>query len=135
MLFVSNNFRMKGLVFLMRTLADLKKEGVPPFKLLVLGKDRKAPYLRLGKKMDISEETIFVGSTNEPEKYYGAADLFIHPAFYDAFSLTVLEALASGLPVITTASTGASEVLNPGEDGFVINSLEDPGELKAGIRY
>jgi UDP-glucose:(heptosyl)LPS alpha-1,3-glucosyltransferase len=135
MLFVSNNFRMKGLVFLMRALADLKKEGAPPFKLLVLGRDRKAPYLRVAKKINISEETVFAGSTNEPEKYYGATDLFVHPAFYDAFSLTVLEALASGLPVITTSSTGASEILNHGEDGFVIKSIRDMEELKVAIRY
>ncbi|MBM4349503.1 MAG: glycosyltransferase family 4 protein [Deltaproteobacteria bacterium] len=135
MLFVSNNFRMKGLVFLMKALADLKKEGAPPFKLLVLGRDRKAPYLCLAKKINISEEMVFAGSTNEPEKYYGATDLFIHPAFYDAFSLTVLEALASGLPVITTSSTGASEVLNHGKDGFVIRSIRDLEELKVGVRY
>ena len=52
-LFVSNNFRMKGLGFLIRALADLKKEGSPHFKLLVLGRDRKPPYIRLAKKIGI----------------------------------------------------------------------------------
>jgi UDP-glucose:(heptosyl)LPS alpha-1,3-glucosyltransferase len=96
-LFVSNNFRMKGLKYLLATLSRLKKEGRLLFKLLILGRDRKNPYLRLAKKMGISEEVVFAGSTNEPEKYYGAADLLVHPTFYDACSLTVLEALASGL--------------------------------------
>ena len=134
MLFVSNNFRMKGLVFLMRALADLKKEGAPPFKLLVLGRDRKAPYLRLAKKINISEETVFAGSTNEPEKYYGTADLLVHPTFYDACSLTVLEALASGVPVITTFSNGASGVIRP-EEGRVIRDPKNSEELKEAIRY
>ncbi|MDI6764003.1 MAG: glycosyltransferase family 4 protein [Thermodesulfobacteriota bacterium] len=133
-LFVSNNFRMKGLFFLMRALADLKNEGAPPFKLLVLGRDRKASYLRLAKKINISEETVFAGSTDEPEKYYGTADLLVHPSFYDACSLTVLEALASGVPVITTFSNGASGVIHP-EEGRVIRDPKNLEELKEAVRY
>jgi len=134
-LFVSNNFRMKGLGYLIKALAKIKKEDHPPFKLLVLGRDRQDPYLRLAKKIGVSEKVIFVGSTNEPEKYYGAADIFVHPAFYDAFSLTVLEALATGLPVITTSFTGASGILNHVEDGFVIRKIKDLEELITAIRY
>jgi UDP-glucose:(heptosyl)LPS alpha-1,3-glucosyltransferase len=85
--------------------------------------------------MGISGEVIFAGSTDEPEKYYGAADLFVHPSFYDACSLALLEALASGLPVVTTSSTGASGILSHGEDGWVIQSATDREELKTGIRY
>ena len=121
MLFVSNNFRMKGLSYLIKALARIKKENHPPFKLLILGRGRQDPYLRLAHKMGVSEEVIFAGSTDEPEKYYGAADLLVHPTFYDAFSLTVLEALASGLPVITTSFAGASGIINLREAGFVIS--------------
>jgi UDP-glucose:(heptosyl)LPS alpha-1,3-glucosyltransferase len=135
LLFVSHNFRMRGLRYLMQTLASLKKEGTSSFKLLVLGRDRQGPYRRLARKMGISGEIIFAGSTDEPEKYYGAADLFVHPSFYDACSLALLEALASGLPVVTTSSTGASGILSHGEDGWVIESATDREELKAGIRY
>ena len=134
-LFVSNNFRMKGLGFLIRALAEVKKEDHPSLRLLVLGRDRKEPYLRLAKKIGISEEVVFAGSTDEPEKYYGAADLLVHPTFYDACSLTVIEALASGLPVITTASNGASGILCHGEEGWVIGDLKDGEELKKGIAY
>ncbi len=134
-LFVSNNFRMKGLGYLMKALADLKTEGYPPFKLLVLGRDRQEPHLRLAKKIGIVEETVFAGSTNEPEKYYGASDLLAHPTFYDACSLTVLEALASGLPVITTTSNGASGVISQGEEGWVIEGMKKNNEIKVAIRY
>ena len=135
LLFVSHNFRMRGLRHLMQALASLKKEGISSFKLLVLGRDRQAPYLRLARETGISEEIIFAGATDEPEKYYGAADLFVHPSFYDACSLALLEALASGLPVVTTSSTGASGILSHGDDGWVIESATDREELKAGIRY
>jgi UDP-glucose:(heptosyl)LPS alpha-1,3-glucosyltransferase len=124
-LFVSNNFRMKGLGFLIRALAEVKKEDHPSLRLLVLGRDRKEPYLRLAKKIGISEEVVFAGSTDEPEKYYGAADLLVHPTFYDACSLTVLEALASGLPVITTHFNGASGIITEGQEGFVISDPRD----------
>jgi UDP-glucose:(heptosyl)LPS alpha-1,3-glucosyltransferase len=134
-LFVSNNFRMKGLGYLMKALADLKKEGHPPFKLLVLGRDRQGPHRRLAKKIGIVEETVFAGSTNESEKYYGASDLLVHPSYYDACSLTVLEALASGLPVITTSTNGASGILSHGEDGWVIGEPMNGDELIMAIRY
>jgi UDP-glucose:(heptosyl)LPS alpha-1,3-glucosyltransferase len=133
-LFVSNNFRMKGLGFLMKALADLKKEDHPPFRLLVLGRDRQGPYQRVARKMGIFEEIIFAGSTNEPEKYYGASDLLVHPTFYDACSLTVLEALASGLPVITTSTNGASGILSHGEDGWVMGEQWSEAELRTAIR-
>lgn len=134
-LFVSNNFRMKGLSFLMQALADFKKEGHPFFKLLILGRDRKAPYLRLAKKLGISEEVVFAGSTDEPEKYYGAADLLVHPSFYDACSLTVLEALASGLPVLTSYSNGVTGAIRHQEEGWVVEDSRDVEELRRGVRF
>lgn len=126
-LFVSNNYKMKGLGYLIKALAKLKREGCPPFRLLVLGKDRQGPFTRLAKRAGVSEEVVFVGSTEEPEKYYGAADLLVHPTFYDACSRVVLEAMASGLPVITTESNGASGMVTDGREGFVI---EDPRDIE-----
>ncbi len=134
-LFVSNNFRMKGLRYLLEALSKLKKEGHSPFKLLILGRDRKNPYLHLAKKLKILDEVVFAGSTNEPEKYYGASDLLVHPTFYDACSLAVLEALASGLPVITSSSNGASGILSQGEEGWVVQATRDVNELGRAIRY
>ena len=134
-LFVSHNFRMKGLGYLMKALAIIKREGYPPFKLLVLGRDRQIPYIRLAKKIGISREIVFVGSTDQPEKYYGAADLLAHPTCYDACSLTVLEGVASGLPVITTSSNGASGIIRHGEDGWVIQQPEDVNQLSLAIKH
>ncbi len=134
-LFVSNNFRMKGLGSLIRALAKIKKEGGPAFKLLVLGRDHRDSYLRLARGMGISEEVVFVGSTDETEKYYGASDLLVHPTFYDACSLTVLEALASGLPVITTRWNGAGGIITQGEEGFVISDPRDDRILSEKILF
>jgi UDP-glucose:(heptosyl)LPS alpha-1,3-glucosyltransferase len=134
-LFVSHNFRMKGLSYLIYALAKVKEEGFSPFRLLVLGRDRPGPYVHLAKKMGISGEVIFKGFTNEPEKYYGAADVLVHPTFYDACSLTVLEALASGLPVITARCNGAGGIISNGQEGFVLNDPRDIQNLAREILF
>ncbi len=134
-LFVSNNFRMKGLDFLIKALANVKRRSSPPFKLLILGRGRRDSHLRLARKREILEEVIFAGATEEPEKYYGASDLLVHPTFYDACSLTVLEALASGLPVITTHSNGASGIITQGQEGFVISDPREDRVLSERISF
>jgi len=78
---------------------------------------------------------IFAGSSHEPEKYYGASDLLVHPTFYDACSLTVLEALASGIPVITTRCNGASGMITQGQEGFVISNPRDDRGLVEKILF
>jgi UDP-glucose:(heptosyl)LPS alpha-1,3-glucosyltransferase len=85
--------------------------------------------------MENAEEVVFVGSTDEPEKYYGAADLLVHPTFYDACSLTVLEALASGLPVITTVLNGAAGIMKDGQGGFVIQNPSNHQTLPEKIAF
>jgi UDP-glucose:(heptosyl)LPS alpha-1,3-glucosyltransferase len=126
---------MKGLGFLIKALAKIKKASHAPFKLLVLGRDHQDFYLRLAKGRGIFEEVVFVGSTDEPETYYGASDLLVHPTFYDACSLTVLEALASGLPVITTRWNGASGIITQGQEGFVISDPRDDQILAEKIMF
>lgn len=135
LLFVSNNFRMKGLRFLIRAMAKLKERSPRSVRLLVLGRDRSLPYRRLAEGLGLGEEIVFAGSTTEMEKYYGASDLLVHPTFYDACSLTVLEALASGLPVVTTSRNGASGVLEQGRDGWVLEDPSDVGALCRAIEY
>ncbi|MCH8992530.1 MAG: glycosyltransferase family 4 protein, partial [Acidobacteria bacterium] len=60
--------------------------------------------------------------------YYAAADIYVHPTYYDPCSLVVLEALASGLPVVTSRFNGAGELLTPGVEGDLI---DDPGDAQA----
>jgi len=121
-LYVSNNFRLKGLTILVKALGELKKSH-KEFKALIIGRGRNASYRKLAKRLNCLENLIFLGHVNGIEKYYAASDLYVHPTFYDSCSLVVTEALASGLPVITTRYDGASGVIEDGVDGFV---LQDP---------
>jgi UDP-glucose:(heptosyl)LPS alpha-1,3-glucosyltransferase len=62
---------------------------------------------------------------------YAASDLFLLPTLYDPFANVTLEAMAAGLPVITTLANGAHEILTSGQNGFVVPSAQDIDELAA----
>ncbi|MEI8312156.1 MAG: glycosyltransferase family 4 protein, partial [Verrucomicrobiota bacterium] len=67
-----------------------------------------------------SKRATFVGPTNDLAALFGAGDLFVLPTYYDPFSNACLEALAAGLPVITTPSNGFAEIIVPGTHGAVV---------------
>ena len=123
-LYISNNFRLKGLYTLIKSLGELEKSG-KTFKVLIIGRGNEAPYRKLAKKLGCLGNLIFLGHVGEIEKYYAASDLYVHPTFYDSCSLVVTEALASGLPVITTRYDGASGIMEDGKDGFVMSDPND----------
>src|SRR5262249_11017498 len=75
----------------------------------------------------ISHQVLFLGPRRDVHNCYFASDFLVHPTFYDPCSLVVLEALACSLPVITTRFNGASELLHPPREGFV---LEDPHDFQ-----
>ncbi len=126
LLFVSHNFRLKGLRYLIQavSLVRAKKSNI---KLLVVGRDRAEPYRRLAKKLGCADAVLFAGGVKDLNQYYASADILVHPTFYDPCSLVVLEALASGLPVITTSYNGAGGIIAEGQEGFV---LDDPRDIK-----
>ena len=73
----------------------------------------------------------FFGSIGHAElqRFYRGADFLILPTWYDPFANVTLEALASGLPVITTRANGAAEILEEGVDGAVVETARDRGAL------
>ena len=126
-LFVSRNYERKGLRSLIESVA-LLRETVHPIKIVVVGRGNPTPFKRLALKLGISERLLFAGEEKLLEKYYGAADLLALPTFYDPFSNVCLEALACGLPVITTTSNGAAEIIEDGKNGYIVDdarSVED----------
>jgi len=126
-LFISMNYRLKGLEPLLHAVRRLPPGQ--PFRLLVVGNPKTARYERLARRLGIAGRVRFVGPCREIEHCYFASDFLVHPTFYDAFSLVVLEALACGLPVVTTKNAGASELLHPPHDGYVIADPHDHNRL------
>jgi UDP-glucose:(heptosyl)LPS alpha-1,3-glucosyltransferase len=136
LLFVGNNYRLKGLEPLMAAMGLLRKRFPnQPFCLLVAGRGQVARYRRKARRLDVSDLVLFLGSVREIEQYYAASDIYVHPTFYDSCSLTVLEALASGLPVVTTWSNGAADAIVSEEGGRVIEDPADVEGLAESIAY
>jgi UDP-glucose:(heptosyl)LPS alpha-1,3-glucosyltransferase len=122
-LFAAHNPRLKGLGPLLQAFSRaLGKE--PGLFLVVLAKPA-AEYRRFVQRHDLQHAVVFPGLVSDVTPWFSAADAFVLPTFYDACSLTVLEACASGLPVITTKSNGASELLTDGREGRIIEKAED----------
>jgi UDP-glucose:(heptosyl)LPS alpha-1,3-glucosyltransferase len=129
-LFAAMNYRLKGLEPLLYAMQHLVTspayQGRPPaLRLVVAGNPAFGAYERLARRLGVQEFVRFVGHCPEMRNAYFAADFLVHPTFYDPCSLVVLEALACGLPVITTRYNGASELLHSGQEGYVI---DDPHE-------
>ena len=115
-LFAGNGFRRKGLDRAIEALA----RSSSPATLLVAGADDPAPYRRLATASGIGERVRFLGRRADVESLYAAADLLVLPTRYDAFANVCLEAMAAGLPVATTPTNGASELISHGENGLVL---------------
>ena len=125
-LFVAMNYRLKGLAPLLRAVALVPRDR--PFRLAVVGHRKFGRYRRLAARLGVADRVTFLGFRADPKDAYFASDFLVHPTFYDPCSLVVLEALACGLPVITTRYNGAAELLSPPADGLV---LDDPHDAPA----
>ncbi|MBN2293146.1 MAG: glycosyltransferase family 4 protein [Pirellulales bacterium] len=122
LLIVAHNFRLKGVPMLLEAMAAWRYSR--PAHLVVVGGKRPQRYRRAARRLGVGGSATFVGSVDDPVPYYAAADVYVHPTYYDPCSLVVLEALASGLPVVTSRENGVSELIEDGQEGFL---LEDPG--------
>jgi len=120
-LFVGSGFERKGLAALLHALA----EQPPSAQLAVIGHDRRArDYQRVATQLGIAKRVHFLGPQADVKPYYGAADALALPTLYDPFPNAALEALACGLPVITSTKSGAAELIRDGENGFVCDALD-----------
>lgn len=129
-LFVAMNYRLKGLAPLLKALARVREKHA---RLVVVGHSRVTRYQWLAERLGLGDRVLFLGHQADPRDCYFAADYLVHPTFYDPCSLVALEALACGLPVITSRFNGASELLTPPLDGVVIDDPHDAPALAAAI--
>jgi UDP-glucose:(heptosyl)LPS alpha-1,3-glucosyltransferase len=126
-LFVAMNYELKGLAPLLRAVAGLRSDR--SFRLVVVGNPRTARWQALARRLGIADRVSFTGHCPDTRNCYFAADLLVHPTFYDPCSLVVLEALACGLPVVTSRYNGACELLHPPQEGYVIGDPHDHSHL------
>src|SRR5262249_12478492 len=96
-------------------------------KLLVIGADDRAPYIHYAEKLSIADRVTWLPWGTDVLDGYAAADAYVSPSREDSFALPVLEAMACGLPVVTSIASGASELVEDGINGFV---LQDPSDAQ-----
>ena len=115
-LFVGSGFERKGLGPLLEAFARVPDAGS---RLVVTGKGDVAHYQSTAVRLGIADRTIWTGPQQEVERFYAAADAVALPARYEPFGNVHLEALASGVPVLSSARAGGSEIVRRGENGWV----------------
>ncbi len=121
---VGNDWKKKGLVALIEALALLKDL---PVALLVAGKDDPAPYQKRLRELELDGRVTFAASRADVQWFYAAADVYVGPSIEDTFAQPPAEAMACGLPVITTATNGTAEIMTDGVDGLI---LQDPNDVQ-----
>jgi UDP-glucose:(heptosyl)LPS alpha-1,3-glucosyltransferase len=129
-LFVGSGFERKGLTYLLQAFSSLRDQRN---HLWVVGKGHIAPYRRTADRLGVADRVKFWGPAPETAPYYQAATVLALPTLYDPCSNVVLEALACGAPVITTAANGAAEFLSPGENGAIIHQPDDIAGLREAL--
>ena len=147
LLFAGHNPSLKGLRVLLPALAQACGAGLRA-RLLVVGRLDLVSYARQARNLGIADRVTFAGSISpwDMPTFFRGSDALVYPTFYDPCALVTLEALACGLPVVTTRRNGAAELVQDGREGFVIdhprnvaslaarlNALED-GALRARLR-
>lgn len=123
-------YRRKGLATVVRAVGSLQD---PRVHLLAVGKGDAEHYRALAAQAGIAGRAAFAGPTRDIEQVFGAANLFAFPTYYEPFGMVITEAMASGLPVITSRSAGASEMITEGESGLLLDRPGDAGELSRKI--
>jgi len=124
-LFVGSGFRRKGLPQLLRALS-----GVRDAHLVVVGADKELARLRRSTEQSgLSGRVHFAGGQADVKPWYGMADCFVLPTLYDPFPNAALEAMACGLPLVTSLQCGAAEFVESGVEGYVCRNPLDVVEL------
>jgi UDP-glucose:(heptosyl)LPS alpha-1,3-glucosyltransferase len=122
LLFAGSGYERKGLATAIEALPAL-----PGTVLLVIGRGDETSHRRQAAGLGVADRVRWLGVRDDLERWYGAADLLVLPTRYEPFGNVHLEALASGLPVVTTTAAGGAEVIEEGRNGAVIAPGDSAG--------
>jgi UDP-glucose:(heptosyl)LPS alpha-1,3-glucosyltransferase len=119
---VAQDFERKGVPTAVRALAKL---GDLPVKLVVVGRDDPGPVSRLARSLGVEARVVLPGPMPDVRPAYAGADLFVLPTHHDPCPLVTVEALAMGLPVVSTVFNGATEWMSPPAEGRVLPAVDE----------
>lgn len=129
--FVANETERKGLGPLLRGIAALDN---PSVHLLAVGRLDLRPFEREIESLGLKGRVHAVAQTNDVARYFAASDCFALPTQYEAWGLVIVEALACGLPVLTSRLAGASIAVEEGRTGFLLDDPDSAEEITAHLR-
>jgi len=132
LLLIGNDWRTKGLPATLAALAALPRESRP--QLLVVGNDSPEHFQASASRLGLQDCCRWETPRSDVLDFYAAADIYVSPTREDCFSLPVLEAMACGLPVITSVFNGVVDCIHDGVDGFVMREPRDAQKLAQIIR-
>jgi glycosyltransferase involved in cell wall biosynthesis len=121
-LFVGRLHQRKGLDLFLPVFKDVLKEQEAVLKIVGSGEKEKSLKQQV-ERLGIKEHVKFTGYLPDPEmrREYSSASIFVSPSRYEGFGITLLEALASGLPIVATDTGIAGSVVEEGRNGFVVD--------------
>jgi UDP-glucose:(heptosyl)LPS alpha-1,3-glucosyltransferase len=128
LLFVGSGFDRKGLATALDTLHALPD---PASRLIVVGKGDQRPFAALATRLGVDDRVTWLGPRRDIERWYAAADVLVLPARYEPFGNVHLEALASGVPVVTSTAAGGAELIVDGVNGAVRAPRDATGMAQA----
>jgi len=125
---VGSGYARKGVATLIAALAHMTMREA---EVWIAGRDKdQRHYERLARKLGVEKSVRFLGAQPDVRPLLGAADIFCLPTLYDPLPNAALEALACGLPVVTTTTCGAAEFVEPGVNGTLC-AAGNPADLAA----
>ncbi len=122
LLMVGSGFKTKGLDRIILGLAALPTALKNRCQLFIIGKDHEQPFKKLAEYHSITHRTHFLGGRNDVANFLLSADLLLHPAYNENTGTVLLEAIISGLPVLTTDVCGYAHYINDAHAGKVLSS-------------
>jgi UDP-glucose:(heptosyl)LPS alpha-1,3-glucosyltransferase len=126
LLLIGNDWRVKGVPAILTAMAAAP---ALPLRLLVAGNDAIDPFLEMAKNLGILDRCQWEPPRGDVIDLYAAADIYASPSREDSFGLPVAEAMACGLPVITSVLAGVSGLIQDRVHGFVLRDPSDVGTL------
>ncbi|HEY6417727.1 MAG TPA: glycosyltransferase family 4 protein [Candidatus Binataceae bacterium] len=125
-IFVGNGFARKGLGALIDAWPSLAGE---PYLLVVGSDNASATYGNRAYQLGVTQRVVFAGAQPNVEALFHAADAFAMPSMFEPFGNVVMEAMASGLPVLTSEQSGVQELVPREMRPFVVENPDDPSEV------
>ena len=124
LLLIGNGWNNKGLPCLLEAISHLADL---PVQLLVIGNDDRDRFRTTVDRLGLAGRIRFLKPSPDVMQFYAAADVYVGPSLYDSFAFPPAEAMACGLPVITSTANGGSEIITHQMDGLI---LQDPRDAK-----